>query len=254
MGDDDRPDRSDRSDRRDRLDHTDATDPRPDSRPEFPSLTDREFAERFDLIVANWEGPATPDASGASGDVVDSDDGDGRDEHDDAAGPDAPRSRSARGDADSGTGEPTRSRTDVPPTTDRPREIHIESRSMRDLASAGPEQPGRTGTAQRPGTPQRHEPHAPTDWRVHIPPEDPDDEDYVPPPPRPLPSGDLGFWGALIGLIGGPLWLVYLAVTQDGTRLTIGAALAMTVAGFAIIVARLPRRGQREDNDDGAVV
>ena len=60
--------------------------------------------------------------------------------------------------------------------------------------------------------------------------------------------------GSLIGLIGGPLWLVYLAVTQDGTRLTIGAALAMTVAGFAIIVARLPRRGQREDNDDGAVV
>lgn len=125
---------------------------------------------------------------------------------------------------------------------------------MRELGSERPARPEPSERREPSGASERPERHAPTDWRVHIPPEDPDDEDYVPPPPRPLPTGDLGFWGALIGLIGGPLWLVYLAVTQNGTRLTIGAAVAMTVAGFAIIVARLPRRGQREDDDDGAVV
>ena len=253
MGDDDRPDRSDRSDRRDRLDHPDATDPRPfdpefgsesdpevrpEPGPQLPSLTDREFAERFDLIVANWEGFPT-----AGMDDADSD-GDS-DERADRA--------SAHADGPTGrpTGEPTRSRTDVPPAADRPHEIHIESRSMRELASEQPERPEQREQPEAAGRPEQH---GPTDWRVHIPPDDPDDEEYVPPPPRPLPTGDLGFWGALIGLIGGPLWLVYLAVTQNGSRLTIGAAVAMTVAGFAIIVARQPRRGQREDDDDGAVV
>lgn len=75
----------------------------------------------------------------------------------------------------------------------------------------------------------------------------------MPPPPRPLPAGDLGFWGALIGLIAGPLWLVWVAATS-GPRWHAGVAIALTAAGFAILVARLPRREQRDEDDDGAVV
>ncbi|MDO5711021.1 MAG: hypothetical protein Q4P32_04680 [Micrococcales bacterium] len=95
-----------------------------------------------------------------------------------------------------------------------------------------------------------------TPWRQHIPPPEPD-EDFVPPRPAPLPRNDLGFWGAMLGLIVGPLWLIYLVVTDPhGSRLPIGLSLAMTVGGFALVVARLPRRARSSDesDDDGAVV
>lgn len=132
-------------------------------------------------------------------------------------------------------------------------------------APGGGEPVGEITPAQRdaptdPGGPDPIRPPTalpePTPWRVHTPPPDPDDEDYVPPPPRPLPtSGDLGFWAALFGLVAGPLWLIYIAVADPGgSRLAVGLALALTVGGFAIVVARLPRGRRDDDDDDGAVV
>lgn len=121
-----------------------------------------------------------------------------------------------------------------------------------DPKEAAPTTDPATAVPIRPPMPEA------TPWRVHTPPPDPDDEDYVPPPPRPLPtSGDLGFWAALFGLVAGPLWLIYIAVADPGgSRLAVGLALALTVGGFAIVVARLPRgrRDDADDDDDGAVV
>lgn len=101
-------------------------------------------------------------------------------------------------------------------------------------------------------------PLSPVPWRQHTPPPEPE-EDFRPAAPAPLPRGDLGFWGALLGVTLGPLWLIYLVVTNPyGSRLEMGLALLMAVGGFALIVARLPRRHQGEDrddaDDDGAVV
>ncbi len=93
-------------------------------------------------------------------------------------------------------------------------------------------------------------------FRQHIPPPEPE-EDFHPAAPAPLPRGDLGFWGAMLGVTLGPLWLIYLVVTNPyGSRLEMGLALVMAVGGFALIVARLPRRHRDEDvdDDDGAVV
>ncbi len=92
-------------------------------------------------------------------------------------------------------------------------------------------------------------------WRVHIPPEEPE-EDYVPPPPAPLPRHDPAFWGALAGLAGGPLWLIWLSVVATGARpIWSWLAIAITLTGFALVVLRLPaRRDPGHDQDDGAIV
>jgi len=66
-------------------------------------------------------------------------------------------------------------------------------------------------------------------------------------------AGDLQFWGILAGLVGGPLMLVYLVLfNREGNPLWMLAAVGLTVAGFGLLVQRLPRH--RDDDDDGAVL
>lgn len=77
-------------------------------------------------------------------------------------------------------------------------------------------------------------------------------DEYEPPPPAPLPAGDLSFWGALAGLVAGPLWLLYLVFFDRYAR-TIWWVLAclLFVAGFALLVLRQPR--SRDDDWDDEV-
>lgn len=82
-----------------------------------------------------------------------------------------------------------------------------------------------------------------------------EEEHFVPPPPRPLPAGDLSFWAIIVGLLGGPLLLLYLAFFDQGAgSLWVAAGLAMTVGGFGLLVARQPRRRDEDDDDTGAQV
>lgn len=98
-------------------------------------------------------------------------------------------------------------------------------------------------------------PGAGTGWRVHTPPEEPD-ENFVPPRPAPPPGNDVTFWLALGGIVGGPLWLIYLAVAAPySSRLWFALAIAAALAGFGLMVMRLPaRRDPEQEDDDGAVV
>ena len=92
----------------------------------------------------------------------------------------------------------------------------------------------------------------PASWRAPDPVEDPE-EHFEPGPTAPLPAGDLQFWGILIGLVGGPLLLLYLVLfNRDGNPLWMLAAVGMSVGGFGLLVQRLPRH--RDDDDDGAVL
>src|SRR5665647_535437 len=91
---------------------------------------------------------------------------------------------------------------------------------------------------------------APQAWRAHE--VDPEYEEHFEPPPiAPLPVGDLQFWAIIAGMCGGPLLLLYLVLFNreagSGWMLT---AIAMSVGGFALLIARLPR--DHEDDDDGA--
>ena len=92
----------------------------------------------------------------------------------------------------------------------------------------------------------------PPSWRSPEPVDEPE-EHFQPGPTAPLPAGDLQFWGILAGLVGGPLMLVYLVLFhREGNPLWMLAAVGITVAGFGLLVQRLPRH--RDDDDDGAVL
>ncbi|HET7660833.1 MAG TPA: hypothetical protein VFK66_10640 [Oryzihumus sp.] len=81
---------------------------------------------------------------------------------------------------------------------------------------------------------------------------DPEDH-FIPGPTAPLPAGDLQFWGILIGLTGGPLLLLYLILfDRSADSLWLLLAISMTVGGFALLVSRLPRHRDEDDDDDGA--
>ena len=104
---------------------------------------------------------------------------------------------------------------------------------------------GGTSTPREPVQP-------PPSWRSPEPVDEPE-EHFQPGPTAPLPAGDLQFWGILAGLVGGPLMLVYLVLFhREGNPLWMLAAVGITVAGFGLLVQRLPRH--RDDDDDGAVL
>ena len=104
------------------------------------------------------------------------------------------------------------------------------------------------GGASTPGEPV----DPPPSWRSPEPADEPE-EHFRPGPTAPLPAGDLQFWGILAGLVGGPLMLVYLVLfNREGHPLWMLAAVGITVAGFGLLVQRLPKH--RDEDDDGAIL
>ncbi len=92
---------------------------------------------------------------------------------------------------------------------------------------------------------------APSAWRVHTPPEE-EDEEFVAPDP-PLPRGDVVFWVGVLGLALGPVvFIAWVLTGPHSTNLPLALAALGTIAGFAALIARMP--GQRDEDDDGAVV
>jgi hypothetical protein len=82
----------------------------------------------------------------------------------------------------------------------------------------------------------------------------PPEEGFVPPEPPPLPRGDPLTRLLWIGAIGGPLFLLLAAIAwQEAPRMLILAAVAAFVGGFVLLVMRMPR-DREDDDDDGAVV
>ncbi|WP_432537067.1 hypothetical protein [Kineococcus arenarius] len=78
-------------------------------------------------------------------------------------------------------------------------------------------------------------------------------ERFVPADPAPLPR-DLVGWAAWAAVVGAPLFLLVVALTQRAAPALVTVATAVVfVAGFATLVVRLPR-SRDEDDDDGAVV
>jgi hypothetical protein len=133
-----------------------------------------------------------------------------------------------------------------------------------DPTSAGPADA--SATDQRPGEswlpvnqpsafPLPGHPDAvptPQVWRAHEV-DDEYEEHFEPPPVAPLPVGDLQFWAIIAGMGGGPLLLLYLVLfNRDAGTYWILGSIAMSVLGFALLILRLPR--DHEDDDDGARV
>ncbi len=81
-----------------------------------------------------------------------------------------------------------------------------------------------------------------------------EDDHFEPGPTAPLPpQEDLHFWGIVVGLVAGPLLLLWVVLFRPNVSgwWTLGA-LAMTVTGFVLLVMRQPHSRDDNDPDDGA--
>ena len=80
--------------------------------------------------------------------------------------------------------------------------------------------------------------------------EDEDDDDFRPGPVTLPPQEDLHFWGIVVGLVGGGLLLLYVALTGASTSSWwFLSAVALFVGGFALLILRQPT--DRDTGDDG---
>lgn len=80
-------------------------------------------------------------------------------------------------------------------------------------------------------------------------------DDFVPPDPEPIDTGDPATVIMLGCLVLGPLWLLYLLFfDRAAATLWWSTALALTCAGFVMAVARQPKARDEDDDDDGARV
>ncbi len=81
-----------------------------------------------------------------------------------------------------------------------------------------------------------------------------EDEHFVPGPTAPLPpQEDLHFWGIVVGLVAGPLLLLWLVLVRpDVSHWWTWLALVLSVGGFVLLVLRQPRHREDDGPDHGA--
>jgi hypothetical protein len=203
-------------------------------------MSDRDVDAEFADIIARWDEVASlPDAPevttpGAGGRLSRDRGGDADTGSDAAAGNDAPDGSSPDGSATRATGvnPPLQPNVNPPPT--RP-----------FVVWRGAEQPDATAAEQAP------DPVELRDLR-----DEDDDEHFEPGPTAPLPpQEDVQFWGIIVGLVAGPLLLLWLVLFRPDVSdwWTLGA-LGLTVMGFVLLVMRQPRDRSEDDPDNGARV
>ena len=86
--------------------------------------------------------------------------------------------------------------------------------------------------------------------------DDEEDEHFEPGPLAPLPpQEDLQFWGIIVGLVAGPLLLLWLVLFGRGVSdWWTFLALGLTAGGFVLLVLRQPASRDEDDPDNGARV
>jgi hypothetical protein len=82
---------------------------------------------------------------------------------------------------------------------------------------------------------------------------DPEDDEFVPPEPAPLGTGEPLLVLAWCGAVGGPLALLLMAMFWRSAPFAVVVGLiVMIIAAGTYLVSRLP--GERDSGDDGAQV
>lgn len=206
-------------------------------------MSDRDVDAEFADIIARWDEveslPDAPDAPAVS-DLPDALEGLG-DADPSAAGGTSPGGTSPGGTSPDGTSPgatatgvnpPLRSSTNPPPT--RPFVVW-RGAEVPEPAAAADDSPD------------------PVELRDLS---DLDDDHFEPGPTAPLPpQEDLQFWGIIVGLVAGPLLLLWLVLFRPDVSdwWTIGA-LGLTVMGFVLLVMRQPHARDGDDPDNGARV
>ncbi|WP_377642099.1 hypothetical protein [Oryzobacter terrae] len=201
-------------------------------------MDERDVDERFASIIARWDGPVP----------------DGEERAPTGRPPEVDRAPAPPTDVEGTATEDVL--PEAPRTTDAPVDTDAD-------ADAGP-------SATRPAwvNPSPLDIVLPaSSWRAAAEPDDEtkaaaakaeaalEDEHFEPPPVSLPPQEDLHFWGAVIGLVAGPLMLLYVVFARPfhSTRWFV-ASVAVSLIGFALLVLRQPRNRDDHDSDDGARV
>jgi hypothetical protein len=93
-------------------------------------------------------------------------------------------------------------------------------------------------------------PEGPGSGAAPAPEEDEEQDEFQPEPVVLPPQEDLHFWAIVVGLVGGGLLLLYVALTGVSTSSWwFLGAVALFVGGFALLILRQPR--ERDTTDDG---
>ncbi|MEO7421017.1 MAG: hypothetical protein ABIU87_01320 [Ornithinibacter sp.] len=204
-------------------------------------MDERDVEERFASIISQWDSPL-PSADGVQA-------GRAGPEEDEVADADAADARYVEDSGEAGeAGEQSAEDTDedraiVPqddPAPPRPSWINPSPLTIIVPTTAwrAAEPPSADDTDAQRGVSSE---------------EDADDEHFEPPAVRLPPQEDLHFWGAVLGLVAGPLLLLYVAMARPfhSTRWFI-ASVVLSVAGFALLVLRQPAHRDPTSGDDGA--
>ena len=199
-------------------------------------MDERDVDARFASIVARWDGPV-PDADEPPAD-------------DAAEGPTAEPAEPAElvadevadGDAPAeDTGEADAGEPVAPPVTPRspwvnpsPLDVVVPASAWR---AAEPADPGTRAAAEEAEKALTEEEH------------------FEPPEVVLPPQEDLHFWGAVIGLVAGPLMLLWVVFARPShTTRWFVVSVVVSLVGFGLLVLRQPKHRDPTSGDDGARV
>ncbi len=98
------------------------------------------------------------------------------------------------------------------------------------------------------------DPVEPESWR-RGPSIDAEDDHFEPGPVQLPPGEDIGYWGTILGLVGGPLLLVWVALSSPfHAGWWVLGGITLFLGGFGLLVMRQPKHRDPYDDDDGARV
>ena len=208
-------------------------------------MDERDVDARFASIVARWEGPV-PDADAAPDDREADDADEVVDEEVDAGsdGGTTPQGRATTADGPDAAppellpGEPA----DPPAPAPAPRPPWVNPSPLDVVV------PPTAWRASEPSDPATEAAAAEAETVL-------DDEHFEPPPVDLPPQEDLHFWGAVLGLVAGPLMLLYVVFARPfhSTRWFVASVL-VSLVGFTLLVLRQPSHRDPTSGDDGARV
>ena len=191
-------------------------------------MDERDVDARFASIVARWDGPV-PDADDPPAD--DAPERPTAEPADEVTDPDPAEDT---GEADAG--EPA-----APPVTPRspwvnpsPLDVVVPASAWRAAEPADPATQAAAEEAEKALTEEEH---------------------FEPPEVVLPPQEDLHFWGAVIGLVAGPLMLLWVVFARPShTTRWFVVSVIVSLVGFGLLVLRQPKHRDPTSGDDGARV
>lgn len=208
-------------------------------------MDERDVDARFASIVARWEGPV-PDADAAPDDRAADDADQVVDEEADASSDGGTTPQGGATTADGPDAVPPESlpaeAAEPPAASPAPRSPWVNPSPLDVVV------PPTAWRASEPSDPATEAAAAEAETRL-------DDEHFEPPPVDLPPQEDLHFWGAVIGLVAGPLMLLWVVFARPSHSLRwFLISVLVSLVGFGLLVLRQPKHRDPTSGDNGARV